>query len=94
MLVIFKFFVRRRVLCNIMITKKWPTVSYTDAADEMHRTNPGINADLSHFAGTDIVGFLELESFMYDCLLALDSGGMYFSRWVRRVVVAIYSAKV
>lgn len=49
-------------------------MSYTETADEKHRTHPGINADLSHFAGTDIVGFLELESFMHDCLLALDYG--------------------
>lgn len=49
-------------------------MSYTETADEKRRTHPDIDADLSHFAGTDIVGFLELECFMYNCLLALDYG--------------------
>lgn len=39
------------------------------------------------------MGFFELESFMYDCLLAVEvNGGMYFFMCVRRVVAAIYSA--
>lgn len=29
-------------------------MSYTETADEKHRTPPGTNAHLIHFAGTDV----------------------------------------